>query len=255
MIGQAAGTGSLPPTPGAGTAVAGLPTQRAEVPSDRDQGPDRRPAGRVALLVLDASLGLAADAARLVRSGASAVGPAVRPAVRLVLRPPLVGERYWPATQLRRYAERGQVRREAAEQAAAALVLSLVPVVTEAVLDQLDLTRLVRERVDLDTVVAGVDVNKVALALDLDAVAARLDVDAVAARLDLGPVVDRIDLVGIATSVIDAIDLPEIVRESTGALASETVVGVRMRTVEADERLTRVVDRILRRRRESDGVS
>ncbi len=107
-----------------------------------------------------------------------------------------------------------------------------------AVLDRLDLTALVRERVDLDSLVGSVD---------LDAIAARLDVDAVAARLDIDAVIDRIDLVGLAEEVIEAIDLPEIIRESSGAVASDTVRSVRMQGVAGDEAVGRVFDRLLRR--------
>jgi hypothetical protein len=49
--------------------------------------------------------------------------------------------------------------------------------------------------------------------------------------------------------VIDAIDLPEILRESTGSVASEAVRGVRADGVQADEAVARFVDRLLRRSR------
>jgi len=83
--------------------------------------------------------------------------------------------------------------------------------------------------------------------VDLDAVAARLDADRVVARVDLDAVVARLDLVGIAQTVIDAIDLPEIVRESTGALSSDAVRAVRVETRRADDRIAGVLDRLLRR--------
>ena len=83
--------------------------------------------------------------------------------------------------------------------------------------------------------------------VDLDAAAARLDADRVVARVDLDAVVARLDLVGIAQTVIDAIDLPEIVRESTGALSSDAVRAVRVETRRADDRIAGVFDRLLRR--------
>jgi hypothetical protein len=158
------------------------------------------------------------------------------------------------------------------------LLDALVPAVTLEVLHRIDLTSLVRDQVDLDAVVSGVDLDAIAARLDVDAVAARLDIDAVvdrmdlttlvkdrvdldaivavvdidaiAARIDIDAVISRIDLVGIAQEVIDEIDLPEIIRESTGSMASETVRGVRMQGIAGDEALGRVVDRILLRRRE-----
>lgn len=103
--------------------------------------------------------------------------------------------------------------------------------------------------VDLDAAVARVDIDGIIDRVDLDGVAAKLDVDAVVARADLDAVIDRIDLVGIVQEVLDVIDLPAIIRDSTGSMASETVRGVRMTGVGADDALARVVDRALFRRR------
>ena len=41
----------------------------------------------------------------------------------------------------------------------------------------------------------------------------------------------------IAREVVYEIDLPEIIRESTGIVTSEAVVGVRMQGIQADERV------------------
>jgi hypothetical protein len=128
----------------------------------------------------------------------------------------------------------------AAELVAEDLVASLVPRIVSAALDQLDLTPLVVQRVDVDEIVRGID---------LDAIVERIDVDAVAATLDVEALVERIDLAGLAQTVINEIDLPEIIRRSTGLVASETVRGVRMQGVEADRAIAGVVDRVLRRRR------
>jgi hypothetical protein len=83
-----------------------------------------------------------------------------------------------------------------------------------------------------------------------DVVLQRVDLNRIVAAVNIDAVIDRIDLVGIAQEVIDEIDLPEIIRESTGSMASETVRGVRMQGIAGDEALGRVVDRILLRRRE-----
>jgi hypothetical protein len=148
-----------------------------------------------------------------------------------------------------------------------------------AVLDRLDLTDLVLSRVDLQRVVREVltrldaetlaevlvlvDVDAIAARLDVDAVAQRLDVDAVLDRLDLtstvvervdlGAVVDAalasVDLVAISEEVIEGVDLPELIRESTGSMASDTVRGVRMHGIEADQTISNAMDRLLRHRR------
>jgi hypothetical protein len=136
------------------------------------------------------------------------------------------------------------------------LLDALVPEIVDALLDRVDVTAVVQERVDLDAlvdrvdveaVVAAVDVNVVARRLDLDAVAARLDVDAIIRKVNLEAIVDRLDLARLAEEVIDDVDLPEIIRESTGAVASESVQTMRMRGVTADDVVGRAVDRLLRR--------
>jgi len=62
-------------------------------------------------------------------------------------------------------------------------------------------------------------------------------------------VVDRIDLVALAHEVVVALDLPEIIRESSGSLVDESIHGVRLQTVDADRAVERLVDRLLRRQR------
>jgi hypothetical protein len=156
-----------------------------------------------------------------------------------------------------------------------------------ALLDRLDLTDVVLSRVDLQRVVRevltrldGATLAEVLVLVDVDAVAARLDVDAVAQRLDVEAVLDRldltstvldrvdlgvvvdaalakVDLVGLAEQVIDGVDLPEIIRESTGSMASDTVRGVRMQGIGADEAVGRAVDRMLLRhtRRSAQGTT
>jgi hypothetical protein len=56
------------------------------------------------------------------------------------------------------------------------------------------------------------------------------------------------DLVGLAQEVIDGVDLPELIRESTGSMASDGVREVRMHGIAADEAVGRAVDRLFLRR-------
>ncbi|HET9647080.1 MAG TPA: hypothetical protein VFP34_02475 [Microlunatus sp.] len=109
----------------------------------------------------------------------------------------------------------------------------------DAVIDRLDLTAIVLDRVDLDAIARRVDV---------DAVVNRVDIDAIAARLDLQAIIERLDLPALAQQVIDEIDLPAIIRESSGSVASEAVRGVRMHSIEADEAVSKALDRVLRHR-------
>jgi hypothetical protein len=149
---------------------------------------------------------------------------------------------------------------------AAATRLDLDPVVervdVDSILDRVDLTSVVLERVDLDALLKAVldriDLTAVVLdRVDLDAVLGavldRIDLTSVVLeRVDLGAVVDaaldKVDLVGLAEEIIDGVDLPEIIRESTGSMASDTVRGVRMQGINADEAVGRAVDRLLLRR-------
>jgi hypothetical protein len=116
----------------------------------------------------------------------------------------------------------------------------------DVVLDQMDLTTLVLQRVDLVKVV--------------DAVLERMDLTAIVLeRVDLVKVVDAVldqmDLIAVANEIIDGVDLPGIIRESTGSMASETVQGVRMQGIGADQAVGRAVDRLLLRRARSNGTS
>ncbi|HQR27826.1 MAG TPA: hypothetical protein PLP61_12380, partial [Nocardioides sp.] len=135
----------------------------------------------------------------------------------------------------------------------------------EAVVDRLDLDGIVATvdldgavarvdldailgRLDLDAIVATVNIPAIVDRLDLDAVVATVDLDGAVARVDLDAIIARIDLAGLAQEVIDEIDLPAIIRESTGSMASETVRGVRMTSISADDAISRVVDRYRLRR-------
>lgn len=92
--------------------------------------------------------------------------------------------------------------------------------ITELVLDQIDLTALVRERVDIDAIVADVDIDAI---------------------------IARIDLIGLADQIIDGVDLPAIIRESTGTVTAEVMTDVRTQTARADDVVSGFVDRVLGR--------
>jgi hypothetical protein len=119
----------------------------------------------------------------------------------------------------------------------------------EAVLDRLDLTDLVIRRVDLDKVAEHLDVEAVLDRLNLtEVVMSRVDLDRIARGLDLNSLAERIDIIGLAEQVIVGIDLPQMIRDSTGSVASEGIAGMRMQGMEADQALANLVDRLLRRR-------
>jgi hypothetical protein len=144
----------------------------------------------------------------------------------------------------------------------------------EPVLDSLDLTEIVLQRVRLDAVVreviVHVDEDEIATLVtkvDIDGIARSLDVDAVLDQMDLTEIVlkrvdlvkvvdavlDQMDLIALANEIIDGVDLPEIIRDSTGSMASETVKGVRMQGIGADQAVDRAIDRLLLRRSRAAG--
>ncbi|KAB7743032.1 hypothetical protein GA707_15425 [Nostocoides sp. F2B08] len=123
----------------------------------------------------------------------------------------------------------------------------------DAVLDRIDMES-VLDRIDMESVLDRIDMEGVIERIDMDVVLDRIDLTRIVLeRVDLDAVVaailDHIDLVGLAGEVIEGVDLPEIIRESTGSMASDTVQGARMQGIAADEAVSRAVDRLLLRRR------
>jgi hypothetical protein len=116
----------------------------------------------------------------------------------------------------------------------------------DAIVRRVDIEAIVRS-IDLDAIVDLVDLDRVASHIDIDPIVQRVKVDAVVARVDVEAVLDRLDLAGIARQVIDAIDLPGILRQSTGAVSSQAVRVVRTEGMNADESVSRFIDRVLRR--------
>jgi hypothetical protein len=149
----------------------------------------------------------------------------------------------------------------------------------DAVIDRVDVDAIVKRvdldgavaTVDLDAVVKRLDLNEIANGLALDPLVAKVDLMAVVDRLDFGAIVakvdpdpvvakvnfdaaiDQIDLIGLAQKVVDGIDLPGIIRDSTGSLASEAVHGVRVQGQHADDAVGQLVGRVFRRRAALEG--
>jgi hypothetical protein len=88
--------------------------------------------------------------------------------------------------------------------------------------------------------------------LDLNAVVReRLDIDALAADLDIEAVINRVNLIALADRVIEGVDLPAIIRESTNSMTAEVMTDVRTQGERADDVVAGIVDRMLGRDRES----
>lgn len=222
-----------------------------------------------------AGLGAAITAAEAAASAAKSAAEAVGPVLSWVTNPTVLQGASETAAGAARLLD-GQWKATQAEttQAATAFLTVLIPELTAAILDQVDLTQIVRERVDINAIVEDVDMDRIVDRLDIDAIVKRVDVNAVVARVDMDRVVDdlpiervvdrvdvdeivervdirgvvdRLDLAEITQDVMDEIDLPAIIRESSGAMASETVQTVRVRGMNADRLVSRIVDRMIRR--------
>jgi hypothetical protein len=126
----------------------------------------------------------------------------------------------------------------------------------DAVLSRLDLDA-VLSRLDLDALVATVDVTRVIDRVDLDTVVERVDLDRAVDRVDIDRIIARTDVAGLARYVVEEIDLPGLLRASTGSVTDEVVRGVRDQGVGADRAVERVVDRLLHRngRRTATGAA
>jgi len=193
------------------------------------------PLGRLSLLPT-AALGLGLEAQRRSLEVAEALGARLSPPLRVVARPAAAVARgpllaVWRRLDLDGWAARGLAEQRRNRLAAAVTARALVAAIAAAVL----------EEVDLDAIVDR---------LDLDRIAGRIDVDAIAARIDVGAVVARVDLAGLTEQVMDEVDLGEVIRESSGTMATETADALRVQGMRADRVLSRVVDRILQRRDE-----
>ena len=92
-------------------------------------------------------------------------------------------------------------------------------------------------------VVNELDVNGIIEKVDIDALLERIDMDALLDRIDIDGIVKRVDI----AAIMDEIGIDDIVRESTGVLASDTVRIVRIRSMNCDILLARFVDRVLHR--------
>ncbi|WP_244970895.1 hypothetical protein [Gordonia jinghuaiqii] len=133
-------------------------------------------------------------------------------------------------------------------------VLGLIDI--DAVIETVDLDRAVAQvdlmaaidLVDLDAVIGKVDLDSVATRIDLDAIAARIDIDTIAARIDIEAILDRVDLIGLAEEIIDGVDLPDLIREASTSVTAEVMTDVRSTSERADDAVADAVNRFLRRR-------
>ena len=115
------------------------------------------------------------------------------------------------------------------------------------VVSRIDLNEMLDE-VDVQRVVDRVDVEELVARIDVDDLLQRIDVNAVVARVDVDALVRRIDLTAVTKEALDAVDIGEIVRESTATIGTDIVNDGRLQAMRADDLIARLVDRVLFRR-------
>ncbi|WP_440712033.1 hypothetical protein [Gordonia sp. FQ] len=116
-----------------------------------------------------------------------------------------------------------------------------------ALLADVDLNALLAD-VDLNPVIAGLDLNPAVAALELEPVITAIDLNRVLEGVDIDAVLHRTDLVGVAATVVDGIDLNNIVREASSSVTTEMITDVRSGSERADDKVDQFVGRILRRK-------
>jgi len=111
-----------------------------------------------------------------------------------------------------------------------------------ALMDRVDVNALL-DRVDPQVLLDNVDVNALMDRVDVDALLDRVDVNALMDRVDVDALLDRVDV----KELTDRAGIPDIVRESTGALAGSAMDVVRRQIVAVDQIMERTIYRLLRR--------
>lgn len=234
---------------------------RSSMPTD---APDT--SGDPLTKVAGAGMGAAVTVAEAAAKAAGSAAETVSPLVSWIVNPPFLRGATEAAAGAGRVLDgQWQAAQTETVQAATAFLTALVPQIAGTVLEEMDLTTLIRDHVDLNAIVDQVDVDRIVQGLDVDAIVARVDMERVAQTFPVDPILDRVDpnpivekvdleavvgqldLAAIAQEVIDEIDLPTIIRESSGAMASETVQTVRVQSMNADRLVSRIVDKVLRR--------
>jgi hypothetical protein len=124
----------------------------------------------------------------------------------------------------------------------------LVPPLIDSIVSRVNLTEVVISQVDLRAVVeSALD------QLDLtEIVVERVDVNRIVAQANIDDVVDRVPMIQIADYIIEEIDLPRIIRESTGGIAMDAFTTTRYSAARTDEFVSKIVDTLLLRRKGRD---
>jgi hypothetical protein len=95
--------------------------------------------------------------------------------------------------------------------------------------------------VAVNAVVSRININEI--------VKVHVDVNEIVAQADITSILDRIPMTEIADYVIEEIDLPSLVRESTGGVADGLLGTLRFQAIQTDNFVSEIVDRVFFRRK------
>ncbi len=110
---------------------------------------------------------------------------------------------------------------ESTKAIANAVLDAVVPIAVSAVVSRIDINEIVKDHVDVNEIVA---------------------------QAELAPILDRVPITEIADYVIEEIDLPSLIRESTGGVADGLLSTLRFQAIHTDNFVSGIVDRVFFRR-------
>ena len=157
--------------------------------------------------VVDVAISVGLTATGVVARSATIAYRLVQPFATLVLQPPVLPERYWPQRGIDQLADRGERARRQGVRQAWALLDDLVPFVVDVILDRIDLTQIVIDRVnvmrivdevdiagivghlDFDSIIESVPINHILELVDINGIVARVNLDQIMARVDVNAIV------------------------------------------------------------------
>jgi len=124
----------------------------------------------------------------------------------------------------------------------------------DTLVSRIDIDQLV-SRIAIDRVVSEIQIEALVNRIDLDRVIGEIDIDAIVDRIDVEAILDRIDVNEVVQrvdmdAVVEQTELGTIVARSTSGVASETLDAARSQAITVDDAVTRVINRVLRRRPE-----
>jgi hypothetical protein len=219
-------------------------------------------ATRLALRVSETGLNASTAAGRLVSAlpGANGAGRLVNIATR-----PLVDSGRETRTRVRSAAQTGTQRLLEAVAPGLLDTLDIDALVqrididrlvgridVDALVQRIDIDRLVG-RIDIDALVRRIDIDRLVRRIEIDDLVGRIDIDTLVQRIDLDAVVARVDVNRVAEridvdAVVEQTELGTIVARSTSGFASEALDAARSQAADVDTRISRVVNRVLRRK-------